>query len=301
MEAGNRRPETRRSWRMQSEPLLSPTADLEETVFSDIVSSKGHATGVTYSPLEGHMSGEDGPKGARLQKFLASAGVASRRKSEELISAGRVRVNGAVVTEMGAKVDPELDIVEVDGVCVEPSVQKVYVMLNKPSGYVSTAKDELGRPTILSLVGEIKERLFPVGRLDMDTEGLLILTNDGDFANLLMHPRHEIWKTYVAVARGRLTDGDLSALRHGVLLEDGPTVPAKAEVVRVNASSTDVKLSIREGRKRQVRRMLSSIGHPVERLERISYGPLELGDLPRGKWRALNEKEVKGLLKEAKR
>lgn len=234
----------------------------------------------------------------RLQKFLASAGVASRRKSEELIAAGRVRVNGEVVTSLGVKVVPERDRVEVDGRAVEASTRKIYIVLNKPSGYITTVKDERGRQSVLDLVKGIDERIFPVGRLDLPTEGLLILTNDGDFAHTLMHPRHGIWKTYVAQVNGRVGERALEKLRRGILLDDGPAAPAKAELLRTGDRSA-VKISIREGRKRQVRRMLKKVGHPVENLERIAYGALTLGDTPRGRWRFLTEKEVGALLSEA--
>ncbi len=236
----------------------------------------------------------------RLQKFLASAGIASRRKCEEMIAEGRVKVNGAVVARLGEKVDPAADVVEVDGERVLPPPKRVYVMLNKPKGYVTTARDERGRLTVLDLVRGFNGRLFPVGRLDKESEGLLLLTNDGEFANLLMHPRHRIWKTYVVAVRGRVRESDVAALRRGIALEDGLTAPAKASLLRTDGLSV-VRISIREGRKRQVRRMFAALGFRVERLERISYGPLKLGDLPRGSWRALSEKEVESLIRLAKR
>lgn len=235
----------------------------------------------------------------RLQKFLASAGLASRRRCEELIAEGRVKVNGAVVTRLGTRVDPSADVIEVDGKRLLPAPEKFYVMLNKPKGYVTTARDELGRRTVLDLVSGLKSRLFPVGRLDMETEGLLILTNDGEFANLLMHPRHEVWKTYVAVVRGHISKEAVNALRRGIVLEDGPTAPAKVRLLKSDDRSV-VELSIREGRKRQVRRMFAALGYGVEDLKRISYGPIRLGDLPKGRWRLLSKAEVEKLMALAK-
>lgn len=230
----------------------------------------------------------------RLQKFLSASAIASRRKAEELITAGRVSVNGRIVMELGVKVDPVTDIVAIDGKRVTPPVEKISIMLNKAAGYVTTVKDEKGRPTVFALIGDLGERVFPVGRLDMDTEGLLIFTNDGDFANLLMHPKHEVWKTYVAELRGRPTEKKLEQLRKGIELGDGPTAPAKVKMVKGDENAV-VEISIREGRKRQVRRMFSAIGHRVTKLERTSYGPLKLGRLQRGKWRRLTEKEVEDL------
>lgn len=235
----------------------------------------------------------------RLQKFLASAGLASRRRCEELIAEGRVKVNGAVVTRLGTRVDPSADVIEVDGKRLLPAPEKFYVMLNKPKGYVTTARDELGRRTVLDLVSGLKSRLFPVGRLDMETEGLLILTNDGEFANLLMHPSHEVWKTYVAVVRGYISKEAVNALRRGIVLEDGPTAPAKVRLLKSDDRSV-VELSIREGRKRQVRRMFAALGYGVEDLKRISYGPIRLGDLPKGRWRLLSKAEVEKLMALAK-
>lgn len=235
----------------------------------------------------------------RLQKFLASAGLASRRRCEELIAEGRVKVNGAVVTRLGTRVDPSADVIEVDGKRLLPAPEKFYVMLNKPKGYVTTARDELGRRTVLDLVSGLKSRLFPVGRLDMETEGLLILTNDGEFANLLMHPRHEVWKTYVAVVRGHISKEAVNALCRGIVLEDGPTAPAKVRLLKSDDRSV-VELSIREGRKRQVRRMFAALGYGIEDLKRISYGPIRLGDLPKGRWRLLSKAEVEKLMALAK-
>jgi 23S rRNA pseudouridine2605 synthase len=232
----------------------------------------------------------------RLQRFLARAGVSSRRGSEDLMTAGRVSVNGAVVTELGSKVDPHLDEVSVDGRVVRLADGPSYFALNKPAGYVTTMKDPHGRPTVADLFPDgAPAGLFPVGRLDQDTEGLLLLTTDGDLAHVLMHPRHHVEKEYLATVDGVPDEPDLRALRSGIALDDGMTAPAGAEVVGREGSGAVVRLTIREGRKRQVRRMLSALGHPVVRLRRVSFGPVELGSLPAGAVRALTDSEVDGL------
>lgn len=233
----------------------------------------------------------------RLQRFLARAGVASRRGSEDLMTAGRVSVNGAVVGELGSKVDPLVDEVRVDGEVVRLADGPSYFALNKPAGYVTTMKDPHGRPTVAELFPNgAPAGLFPVGRLDQDTEGLLLLTTDGDLAHFLMHPRHHVDKTYLATVDGAPDEGDLTALREGVALDDGMTVPAKARVARRGPGGRCVvELTIREGRKRQVRRMLSALGHPVVALERVAFGPVMLADLARGEVRALTAAEVEGL------
>jgi 23S rRNA pseudouridine2605 synthase len=232
----------------------------------------------------------------RLQKFLARAGAASRRGSEDLMTAGRVTVNGEVVTELGSKVDPLVDEVAVDGAVVRLSDGPSYFAMNKPAGYVTTMKDPQGRPTVADLFpASAPAGLFPVGRLDQDTEGLLLLTTDGDLAQLLMHPRHHVAKTYLATVGGVPDESDMRWLREGVRLDDGMSAPAEARIVKRSGTAAVVELVIREGRKRQVRRMLSAIDHPVNRLERVSFGTLELGDLPRGDVRPLTEAEVAAL------
>ncbi|MHB0977179.1 MAG: pseudouridine synthase [Candidatus Aquicultorales bacterium] len=237
----------------------------------------------------------------RLQKYLASAGIASRRKAEELIKSGKVRVNGEVVEGLGVKIDPSSDHVAVDGKPVRPDRERLYLLLNKPAGYVTTVKDERGRPAVVDLVGgEVKERVFPIGRLDLETEGLLVLTNDGDLANLLMHPRYHVWKTYRALVKGKVTKQTAGELEGGILLEDGPTAPARLKVVEAADDRSVIEISVREGRKRQVRRMLKAVGHKVEHLERVGYGPLNLGDLKRGEWRFLSATEVEELKAEAR-
>jgi 23S rRNA pseudouridine2605 synthase len=233
----------------------------------------------------------------RLQKFLARAGAASRRGSEDLMTAGRVTVNGVVTAELGAKVDPLVDEVAVDGRVVRLAEGPSYFALNKPAGYVTTMKDPQGRPTVAELFPPgAPAGLFPVGRLDLDTEGLLLLTTDGELAHVLMHPRHHVEKTYLAVVDGVPDEADLRALEKGVALDDGVTAPARARVTRREAGGrAHVELVIREGRKRQVRRMLSAIGHSVVTLERVAFGPVELGDLQRGHVRALTTDEVDAL------
>lgn len=230
----------------------------------------------------------------RLQKFLARSGVASRRKSEELIVSGRVTVNGVVVTELGTKVDPEEDLVAMDGKIVKPMEDKVYILLNKPSGYVTTAQDEFGRKNVLDLVPR-DVRLFPVGRLDMDTTGLLILTNDGGLAHRLTHPRFGVPKTYLATVKGVPSEGALRAFASGLLLDDGPTLPCEVSIEKVKQGNAILRISLSEGRKRQVKRMCEAIGHPVMELVRIGIGPLFDNTLRIGEYRHLTAREVQML------
>lgn len=228
---------------------------------------------------------------------MAHCGVASRRKCEELIAEGRVRVNGITVTEAGIKIDPYNDRVEVDGEIISPSEKRVYVMLNKPEGYVSTARDQFGRPTVLDLVKEIKERVYPVGRLDYDSGGLLLLTNDGELTYGLTHPRHGVAKTYIATVAGRPTSREINRIKRGVPLDGRITSPADIELVKRTNKDSVYRVIIHEGRNRQVRRMFEKIGYTVISLKRIAIGSLELGPLPSGKWRFLKESEVRGLFK----
>ncbi|MBI5231724.1 MAG: rRNA pseudouridine synthase [Coriobacteriales bacterium] len=231
----------------------------------------------------------------RLQKFLARAGVASRRGSEDLMTAGRVTVNGAVVTELGAKVDPAVDEVRVDGMSVTLADEPVYLALNKPPGVVTTMDDPHGRPTVAGLVPTSEHPgLFPVGRLDQDTTGLLLFTTDGELGHRLLHPRHKVPKTYQVTVDGRLTEPELDRLREGIQLDDGPTAPAKAVLVSAGPTSK-ATITIREGRKRQVRRMFSAIGHPVLSLHRVSFGPVEIDALEEGSVRPLTAEEVRDL------
>jgi 23S rRNA pseudouridine2605 synthase/16S rRNA pseudouridine516 synthase len=231
----------------------------------------------------------------RLQKVMASRGVASRRECEELILAGRVTVNGAIVREMGTKVSEE-DVIGVDG--RELPNQKeplVYLMLNKPKGYVTTVKDPQGRNTVMDLLPNIKARVFPVGRLDYDTEGLLILTNDGELTHALTHPSHGVNKTYQARIKGIPTAEELEHLRKGVVLEDGLTAPADIRVLKQEKAGLWIDITIHEGRNRQVLRMLEHIGHPVIYLARVKVGSLHLEGLPTGKYRLLKPREVREL------
>ena len=233
--------------------------------------------------------------GVRLQKALAQAGVASRRASEELIAAGRVEVNGKVVTEQGMRVDPERDTIRVDGSRIPPPRRHLYLVLNKPRGVVSTMDDPDGRPTLEQYVPR-RQRLFHVGRLDTDTEGLLILTNDGDFGNKLAHPSHEVPKTYLVEVEGLLDNKTLRRLEKGLTLEDGPIKPDKVKLVTRAESRSMVQITLHSGRNRIVRRMFDSVGHPVRRLSRISIGPVRLGQLAVGETRELTREELGALL-----
>ncbi|MFC6332320.1 pseudouridine synthase [Paenibacillus septentrionalis] len=238
----------------------------------------------------------------RLQKILAQAGVASRRKCEEMILSGAVEVNGEPVTTLGTKADPAVDVITVNGRPIR-SEKKIYVMLNKPKGVITSAKDPQGRKVVSDFLPGIKERIYPVGRLDYDTEGLLLLTNDGEFANLLTHPKHHVPKTYHATVKGVPHGSALEQLQQGVMLEDGMTSPAEVEYQDVNmeANEATVRITIHEGRNRQVRRMFEAVGHKVIKLKRVRFGELGLDGLPRGKFRHLTEAEVKTLLQEARK
>jgi 23S rRNA pseudouridine2605 synthase len=227
----------------------------------------------------------------RLAKYLATSGVASRRASEEIVLAGRVTVDGVPATDPARDVGPD-HAIRVDGRPVSTVHERVVYALNKPAGVVSTARDPQGRPTVVTLVPQT-ERLYPVGRLDIDTTGLILLTNQGELAHRLTHPRFEVEKTYRMVVAGpSVRDAELRALREGVELEDGRTAPA--QVRRISADT--IEITIHEGRKRQVKRMCEAVGHPVKRLERVALGPLALGDLPRGRWRRLSEDEIEALM-----
>ncbi|MED4602465.1 pseudouridine synthase [Paenibacillus validus] len=229
----------------------------------------------------------------RLQKVLAEAGIASRRKCEELITAGRVQVNDQVVTTLGVKVDASQDLIKVDGRPIRKQ-SKVYVMFNKPKGVITSAEDPEGRKTVTDFFKHLKERIYPIGRLDYDTEGLLLLTNDGEFAHLLTHPKHHVPRTYLATVKGVPHGSLLDKLRDGIKLEDGMTSPAEVEYQDVNPekNETVVKITIYEGRNRQVRRMFEAIHHPVVKLKRVQFGPLQLTGVPRGKSRSLTPHEV---------
>lgn len=233
----------------------------------------------------------------RLQKYMAMCGVASRRNSEVIIQDGRVRVNNQIVRELGTKIEIGNDIVSVDGKVIKVANKKYYIMLNKPVGYVSTVNDQFDRPTVVDLLKEeIKTRIFPVGRLDYDTEGLLILTNDGDFSYKVTHPKFHVDKTYIAVLKGGITIGGLNALRRGVKIDDYTTSPAEVEMLDAENGRTTIKITIHEGKNRQVRKMFEAVGCKVIALQRVSIGNVELGNLPLGRWRHLTSHEVNYLL-----
>jgi len=232
----------------------------------------------------------------RLQKYMADNGVASRRKSEELILSGAVAVNGAVVCEPGFKIDVEKDMVLVHGRVIKPmETGLVYYMLNKPKGYVSTAKDQFGRPAVVSLI-KSETRLYPVGRLDYDTEGLLILTNDGEFTNRLTHPRHSVTKEYEAKVKGRISDEDVRAFQKGIDIGGYVTKPALMRLIKQHENNALISIVIKEGKNRQVRKMCGLLGHEVTQLKRVAIGGLKLGSLETGKYRKLTNDEVLGLL-----
>ena len=231
----------------------------------------------------------------RLQKFIAECGIASRRSAEKIIESGRVSVNGEIVDYMGCVINPDTDIVEIDGKRIEAEAQKYYIMLNKPKNYVTTVSDDLGRPTVMQLVTDINARIYPVGRLDFDTTGLLIMTNDGEFANILAHPSHVVNKVYIARIDKPLSEQQIEKLCGGVELDGTMTAPAKAENIKRPQKGYEVKITIHEGRNRQVRRMLESVGANVMSLKRISVGSLTLGNLPEGKWRRLSDAEINKL------
>ena len=237
-----------------------------------------------------------GSGGNRLQKILSAAGIASRRLSEELIVQGRVSVNGRTVTELGTKADPAVDEIKVDGRRIKTEQRRRYVLLNKPRGYITTRSDPEGRPTVMDLMKAVKEYIYPVGRLDYDSEGLLLLTNDGELAARLTHPRHEVEKVYEARVKGVPDDKALDRLARGVPIDGRRTAPAKIRAsepfARGSGEQTIVEISIHEGRQRQVRKMFEAVGHPVVRLKRVRIGPLEDPAMPVGHWRELTPKEV---------
>ncbi|MBQ8150455.1 MAG: rRNA pseudouridine synthase [Clostridia bacterium] len=227
----------------------------------------------------------------RLQKYLASCGVASRRASEKLIADGRVSVDGVTVTEMGTQVE-EGQKVCVDGKPVQPEAQKHYLMYHKPAGEVTTAHDPEGRATVLDRFRDYPVRLYPVGRLDYDSEGLLLLTNDGDLTESMLHPSREVEKVYLARVSNVVTPQEAKRLERGVMVDGRMTARAKAKILSQQNLFTDMLITIHEGRNRQVRKMVEQIGHQVVLLRRIRFGPLKLGDLPRGMWRPLTEEEL---------
>ena len=231
----------------------------------------------------------------RLQKILSKAGLASRREAETMITSGRVAVNGVVVTELGSKADPGHDRITLDGKPVRLKEARLYVLLYKPAGYMTTLKDPEGRPVVTALLEGIKERVYPVGRLDYNTEGLLLLTNDGDWANGLAHPRHEVEKEYLVKVRGTPSAEQMRRLAEGIDLDEGRTAPARVALVRESEKNSHLSITIHEGRYRQVRRMCEAVGLTVAALKRIRYGFLQLGDLKPGEYRLLTADEAKRL------
>lgn len=233
----------------------------------------------------------------RINKYIASCGVASRRKAEELILDGKVKVNGKIIEELSYKVDENKDMVEVNNVKITLDEKLVYLLLNKPEGYITTVKDQFDRPSVIDLLSSVKERVFPVGRLDYETSGLLLLTNDGDLTYKLTHPKHEIDKTYVAKVKGILTEDEIKNFREGLYIEDYKTAPAKLKVLdsdKVKNIST-LEIKIHEGKNRQVRKMCKSINHPVLRLKRMAMGKINLKNCKVGEYRYLTEDEVRYL------
>lgn len=235
----------------------------------------------------------------RLQKFLANSGVASRRKCEDLISSGKVKVNGNIVTELGTKVNPEKDIIEYNGKIIKESNKKVYILLNKPIGYITTVKDQFDRPTVMSLIKGVKEKVVPVGRLDMYTSGALLLSNDGDFVNEVTHPRNEITKTYNVTLNGNITKQEVEKLENGVEIVDNGepyiTKKAKVKILKIDEEKhlSRIQITIHEGKNREIRKMCDSIGKKVLALHRAKIGNLDVKDIPLGKWKYINKEDLK--------
>lgn len=228
----------------------------------------------------------------RLQKYISMCGVASRRLAETMIEAGRVKVGKNVVTELGTKVDPDSVKVFVDGTPISLVRKKYYIALNKPTGYITSAKDQFDRRTVMELMGDIEERLYPVGRLDYDSEGLLFMTNDGDFMQAITHPSKKINKTYKVVVKGNPDLLKLEKLKKGITLDGTKTAPCQVQLTKSLENTSELTITITEGKNRQVRRMCEEIGHEVIKLTRTSIGGVKLSNLPRGKWRHLTEREL---------
>ncbi|WP_160691473.1 pseudouridine synthase [Clostridium sp. C2-6-12] len=227
----------------------------------------------------------------RLQKYMASCGVASRRKCEEIILAGKVKVNGVLVNEVGIKIDPSKDKVEYEGKIISKEEKKVYIMLNKPEGYISSVKDEKDRKTILDIV-KVEERIYPIGRLDYDSSGLLLLTNDGEIYNKIIHPRVEIIKKYIAVVKGEITEKDIKKFEIGIDIGGYITAPAELKVISYDKKVSTIEIGIHEGKNRQIRKMCAVLNHEVLSLKRIAIGEIKLGYLKRGEYRELNDEEI---------
>ncbi len=233
----------------------------------------------------------------RLQKYISRCGITSRRKAEKLITDGRVKVDGNIVTELGTKIDKTKNKVQVDNKYIELEENKVYILLNKPVGYVTTLRDEKDRKIVTDLIDGINERIYPVGRLDKNTSGLLLITNDGELTHKLTHPSFEVDKTYLALVEGIPNENKLEIFSKGLDIEDYVTAPAKIKILNKNKNESVLEITIHEGRNRQVRKMCAAIGHPVKQLQRISLGDLKLGNLQESKWRHLNNEEVDFLKK----
>jgi 23S rRNA pseudouridine2605 synthase len=232
----------------------------------------------------------------RLQKIIARAGLASRREAEKMILAGRVSVNHQIVLQLGTRADMEKDQIRIDGALIYTESDKIYIMLNKPRGYVTTLHDPQKRPIVSDLLTNVSARVFPVGRLDYDSQGLLLMTNDGDFAHKLLHPRNQVAKFYHVKIKGRLLNGEIRTINRGVQLDDGSFQPESLKVTKVNEKSSWLSMRLREGKNRIIRRALSSIGHDVLELVRTRIGNIELGDLKIGQYRFLTKSEVKSIL-----
>ena len=228
----------------------------------------------------------------RLEKFLSESGIASRRDAKQYITAGRVSVNSEKVLIPGTHIAPQQDEITFDGKPIRGKPKQIYLMLNKPAGYVTTVRDERGRPTVMALVPDISERIYPVGRLDLDTEGLLLMTNDGDFAHRILHPSHEIQKTYIAWVEGQPNRREIQRMREGIEIEEGVVTSAKVDQTERREGQTQFKVVIHEGKKRQIRRMFHAIDHDVLHLKRIGIGSLSLGRLSIGKYRLLTPPEI---------
>lgn len=235
----------------------------------------------------------------RLQKIIAAAGVDSRRHAEKLISAGRVSVNNVVVKELGAKADGAIDVIRVDGNIISVEKANIYIILHKPAGYVTTMSDPQSRPTVVDLITDVPERVYPVGRLDYDSEGLLILTNDGDFTQKIQHPRFQLPKVYRVKIQGRLNKDEIKQLSKGIKLEDGIFKPENIQIEKYNDKSCWLQLTLREGKNRIIRRGFEAAGHRVARLVREAIGPVSLSNLKEGSWRYLTKKEIVQLLNNA--
>ena len=235
----------------------------------------------------------------RLQKILSAAGIASRRAAEKLIADGRVSVNGQTAA-IGMSADPETDIISVDGIAIKTSQRRRYIVLHKPRGYVTTMKDERGRPTVADLTADAGGRLYPVGRLDMDSEGLVILTNDGEAANALMHPKHEVQKVYTVFVQGEDIKSSVKRLQIMRELEGEPIAPPQVTLIELKGTGAELQITIHEGKNRQIRRMCAACGLHVSRLIRIAEGPIHLGELPAGKWRVMTNEEISYLREIAK-